>query len=109
MLLQALADELGPAVTVVGAETGLHVVAWFNGIAAEREPALVAAAHAAGIGLYPVSPLYDPAEPRPSIAGFVLGYAGLSVEELLRGIAALATVVSKHHFEETRQGATSRR
>ena len=44
VLLQALADELGPTVTVVGAATGLHVVVWFNGIAAEREPALVAAA-----------------------------------------------------------------
>jgi GntR family transcriptional regulator / MocR family aminotransferase len=102
VLLEALADELGQAVTVVGAETGLHVVVWFNGIAAEREPALAAAAHSAGIGLYPISLLYDPAGPRPSTAGFVLGYAGLSVEELLRGIAALATVVSEHRFEETR-------
>jgi GntR family transcriptional regulator / MocR family aminotransferase len=80
----------------VGAETGLHVVAWFNGIAAEREPALVAAALSAGIGLYPVSPLYDPAEPRPSVAGFVLGYAGLDAEDLRRGVAVLATIVGEH-------------
>jgi GntR family transcriptional regulator/MocR family aminotransferase len=96
VLLQALADELGSAVTVVGAETGLHVVAWFDGIATEREPALVAAARAAGIGLYPVSPLYDPAEPRPSAVGFVLGYAGLDAEDLRRGVAVLATIVAEH-------------
>src|SRR5689334_14919206 len=94
-LLQALADDLGPAVTIAGADTGLHVVVWINGVAADREPALVAAARAAGIGLYPVSPLYDSTEPRPAEAGFVLGYAGLEAEALRRGVAVLATVLAE--------------
>ncbi|GJD51956.1 HTH-type transcriptional regulatory protein GabR [Methylobacterium crusticola] len=94
VLLRALADALGPAVTVVGAGTGLHVVAWFGGIAAAREAALAAAARAAGIGLHPVAPLYDPAEPRPAAAGFVLGYAGLAAEDLRRGVGVLAAVVA---------------
>lgn len=96
VLLQALADELGPAVTIAGADTGLHFVAWINGVAAEREPAIIEAAWAAGVGLYPVSPLYDPAEPRPATAGFVLGYAGLDADALRRGVAVLASVLADH-------------
>lgn len=96
VLLQALTDHLGPSVSVAGAETGLHVVAWMNGIGAEREPAIIAAARAAGIGLYPVSPLYDPSGPRPETAGFILGYAGLDTEALRRGIAVLATILAEH-------------
>ncbi|WFP62106.1 PLP-dependent aminotransferase family protein [Mesorhizobium sp. WSM4904] len=96
VLLQALADLLGSRISIAGAETGLHVVAWMNGIAAEREPEIIAAARAAGIGLYPVSPLYDPSEPLPATAGFILGYAGLDAEALRRGVAVLATVLAKH-------------
>ena len=43
---------LGDAVTVVGADAGLHVVAWLNGVPRAREAALIARAHAAGLGLY---------------------------------------------------------
>lgn len=96
VLLQALADELGPVVTIAGADTGLHVVAWINGVAADREPAIIDAARAAGVGLYPVSPLYDPTEPRPFTAGFILGYAGLDADALRRGVAVLASVLAEH-------------
>lgn len=95
VLLQALTDHLGSRVAVAGAETGLHVVAWMNGIAAERESSIMAAARTAGIGLYPVSPLYDPSEPRPGTAGFILGYAGLDTEALRRGVAVLATILTE--------------
>ncbi|CDX41787.1 Transcriptional regulator, GntR family with aminotransferase domain protein [Mesorhizobium sp. SOD10] len=96
ILLKALIDRLGPRVTIAGAETGLHVIAWMNGIDAEREPAIIAAARDAGIGLYPVSPLYDPSGPRPETAGFILGYAGLEAEALRRGVAVLATILAEH-------------
>ncbi|MDX8470100.1 PLP-dependent aminotransferase family protein [Mesorhizobium sp. VK23B] len=102
VLLQALADRLGPRVTVAGADTGLHVVAWMDGIAAEREPAIIAAARTAGIGLYPVSPLYDPSGPRPETAGFILGYAGLDTEALRRGVAVLATILAERRFGPAR-------
>lgn len=94
VLLQALAEEIGPSVTVEGADTGLHVVAWLKDVAAGREPAIIAAARSAGVGLHPVSPLYDPAGPRPREAGFILGYAGLDSDALRRGIALLATVLA---------------
>lgn len=96
ILLQALTDCLGSRIAVAGADTGLHVVAWMNGIDAEREPTIIAAARDAGIGLYPVSPLYDPGGPRPETAGFILGYAGLEAEALRRGVAVLATILAEH-------------
>lgn len=96
VLLQALANNLGSSVTVAGADTGLHVVLWIDGVAADREPAILAAARAAGVGLYPVSPLYDPAERRPETAGFILGYAGLDADALRQGVAVLATVLAEH-------------
>ena len=64
-------------------------------LAAEREPGN-AAARAAGVRLHPVSPLYDPAGPRPREAGFILGYAGLDIDALRRGIGALAIILAKH-------------
>ncbi|WP_210248168.1 PLP-dependent aminotransferase family protein [Mesorhizobium sp. NFR06] len=96
VLLQALADHFGPRIVVEGADTGLHVVVWMKDVAAEHEEALITAARAAGIGLYPVSPLYDPSRPRPETAGFVVGYAGLDAEALRRGVAALATLMAEH-------------
>src|SRR5262249_27967064 len=96
VLLQALADDLAPAVTVAGADAGLHIVAWMNGVAAARESAIIEAARGAGVGLYPVSPLYDPTEPQPAVAGFILGYAGLDADVLRRGVAVLATVLAEH-------------
>ena len=44
----------------------------------------------AGVGVHPVSPLYDADEPRPKAAGFVLGYAGLEADALRRSVAILA-------------------
>lgn len=96
VLLQALADALGSSVTLAGVDTGLHVVIWIDDIAADREPAIIEAAHAAGIGLYPVSPLYDPTEPRPAKAGFILGYAGLDTGALRRGVAVMAAVLDEY-------------
>lgn len=92
VLLDALA---GLPVTVAGAATGLHLVVWLNGVPAGREAAVIAAAAAAGVGLYPVSALYDPAAPRPETAGLILGYAGLDPATIRRGVAVLARVLGR--------------
>lgn len=91
-LLQALAMECGTRLTVTGADAGLHVVAWLNGVPAEREAAIVEAAGAAGIGLYPIGPLYASGTERPAEAGFVIGYAAHDVDVIRRGVAGLARV-----------------
>ena len=95
-LLAALSAGLGGRVSVVGADAGLHVLAWFQDIPRAREAALIAAARAAGVGLYPVTPLYDPAGStvRPDQAGIVMGYGGLAPRAIAAGVEALATVVA---------------
>lgn len=90
-LLQAL-DECGTCLTVTGADTGLHVVAWLKGVSMEREAAIVEAAREAGIGLYPIGPLYASRTRRPAEAGFVIGYAAHDVDAIRRGVAGLAKV-----------------
>lgn len=94
VLLEALSAECGPAVSIEGAETGLHVVIWVDGVDASREGEIVDAARSMGLGLYPVSSLYDPSASRPGTAGFVLGYAALDVDMLRRGVAMLAAVLN---------------
>lgn len=98
VLLGALSAECGPALTIKGAETGLHVVIWIKAVAAARESDIVEAARSVGVGLYPVSPLYDPGASTPETAGFVLGYSALDTDTLRRGVALLATVLknSRH-------------
>lgn len=94
VLLQALSAECGPAVSIEGAETGLHIVIWINGVGAAREVEIIEAARSIGLGLHPVSPLYDPQAAKPDRAGFVLGYAALDIEILRRGVSMLAGVLN---------------
>jgi len=94
VLLRALDDKLGPAVTVEGADTGLHIVAWLNDVRATREADIIASALAEGVGLYPVAPLYDPSRPLPDRAGFVIGYAGLDADKIGRGVAVISKVLA---------------
>ena len=79
---------------VAGAAAGLHVVVWFADLPAAAEAGLVAAARAAGVGLYPVGPLYV-AAPRPGCAGVVMGYGGLAPERIAAGVARLAEVLAQ--------------
>ena len=57
-LLAALSAILGDEVTVVGADAGLHVVVWLNRVPRTQEAVLIERAQTAGLGIYPVSPLY---------------------------------------------------
>lgn len=95
IVLAALTESCGQVVTVEGAETGLHLVVWLDGVPAAREGAIAQAARAAGVGLYPVSSLYDASVPRPETAGFVLGYAALEGDALRRGVAILAAILTQ--------------
>ena len=95
-LLAALSSRLGDAATVAGADAGLHVVLWLNRVPAAQEDALVERALAAGIGVYPISPLYAPAPAgaRPDMAGLVMGYAGLEEQAIERGVRTLGDVLN---------------
>ena len=92
-LLAALASGFGGEVEVAGAAAGLHLVVWLRGVPREREARLVAAARSAGLGVYPVHPLYVSPEGGPDRAGLVMGYASLDAAEIARGVEALRRVV----------------
>jgi GntR family transcriptional regulator/MocR family aminotransferase len=95
VLLAALSALPGDVVTVVGADAGLHVVAWLNHVPRAREEDLVARARAAGLGLYPITPLYAPAPAaaRPDRAGLVMGYASLDPRSIEHGVRVLGEVL----------------
>ncbi|BAQ48791.1 MULTISPECIES: PLP-dependent aminotransferase family protein [Methylobacterium] len=95
-LMAALAESFGDAVRVEGAAAGLHLVAWFPYAPASREAAIVATARAAGVGVYPVGPLYHDAAARPDRAGLVLGFAGSEPAAIRTGIRGLAAALAGH-------------
>lgn len=102
-LLAALTAVLGDAATVVGADAGLHVVVWLNRVPRSREHALVARAHAAGLGVYPITPLYAPAPAAalPDTAGLVMGYASLDERAIERGVRILGEVLETFTAQES--------
>ena len=91
-LLAALHQHLGDAAAVVGANAGLHVVAWLRDVPARRGRDLVQRASAMGVGVYPVTPYYETA---PARLGLLLGYGSLSEREITTGVKRLAEVVEE--------------
>ncbi len=75
---------------MVGANAGLHVVAWLRGVSHRHGRALVERAAAHGVGVYPVTPYYD--TPPPQL-GLLLGYGALPVRSITTGVARLAEAV----------------
>jgi GntR family transcriptional regulator/MocR family aminotransferase len=94
-LLDAVRENFGDRVTIAGADAGLHVVLWLHDVARKKEAQLVETARAIGIGVYPISPLFDETTKRPVMAGLVLGYAGVSLRDIERGIKGLARIAGK--------------
>jgi GntR family transcriptional regulator / MocR family aminotransferase len=97
-LLSALNEGFGKEVTIVGAEAGLHIVVWLNTVPSAREDELIASAHAAGVGIHSVKPLYAAATGAseiPSNVGLVMGYASLDNEAIRRGVRSLRQVINE--------------
>jgi GntR family transcriptional regulator/MocR family aminotransferase len=96
-LLGALDRHFGRRISVAGQAAGLHVVVWFHDVPLRCEPALVDAAAAACVGIYPIAPHWDPRHPRtaPPCAGAILGYASLAEAQMEEGIVRLLTVVDR--------------
>ncbi|KJC41284.1 PLP-dependent aminotransferase family protein [Bradyrhizobium sp. LTSP857] len=96
-LLDALHRWFGDRVQIDGADAGLHIVAWFRDLTRDHEAALVEAARAKGVGVYPVSALFDPRgqgrRRRLEAVGLVMGFAALDVRQIERGCKLLAQAV----------------
>ncbi|EJC74984.1 transcriptional regulator with HTH domain and aminotransferase domain [Rhizobium leguminosarum bv. trifolii WSM2012] len=94
-LLNALQNAFGEQVTVEGADAGLHVVVWFNELPRSSETRLLEIARRAGIGVYCISPLYEP-QPGTATAGrlgLVMGYSALSPKQIERGVQLLLAAI----------------
>lgn len=96
-LLDAIARHLPKEAHVSGAAAGLHIVLWLPSMTSRDEAALVASARSSGVGIYPVTPLFADLQSRtgPWAAGFILGYASLTIEQIQQGILALASVIAQ--------------
>ena len=92
-LVAALAEHVGDQVEVLGANAGLHVMLRLRDVPLAHEPELIADAERAGVRVY--SPVRFYSAPRErSEAELILGYAGLSLAQIRRGIARLAGVLN---------------
>ncbi|GLQ89179.1 MocR-like pyridoxine biosynthesis transcription factor PdxR [Dyella flagellata] len=78
-LIAGLRTHARDRVEIADTPAGMHLVTWLRGYDAPRRMELVEYAHQHGLGLHPISPLYLHA---PERQGLVMGYSGLSVNEL---------------------------
>jgi len=89
VLLEALHRHLGDRVEITGDGAGAHVVLWPR--ARISEDAVVAAAAARGVGVYPLERYRIRRAGRP---GLMLGYQRMSVADIKEGVRRLAEVLS---------------
>lgn len=83
-LLETVQRELGESVLIKGENAGLHIILEANG--AVSEETLISKAFEEGVKVYPVSASYE--EP-PKSASVLLGFGGLSEEDIETGIKKL--------------------
>jgi GntR family transcriptional regulator/MocR family aminotransferase len=89
-LVAALEARLPGVLAYSREAAGLHVMLFLpEGMS---EPALVEAAAAAGVGVYPGAPYHLE---RPAPPSILLGFSGLSEEEIREGVDRLAAAVSQ--------------
>lgn len=69
----------GQRVAIADAFGGMHLVIWLPSYDHATAQELIDLAQQRGLGLYPISPHYRQAPPRP---GLLMGYGGLSIQEL---------------------------
>lgn len=98
-LLEAIARYLPAEARATGTAAGLHLVLWLPFLRPQDEPALVAAARAAGVGIYPLSALYAGAASRGPTrpAGLMLGYASLTLDQIDQGVRTLAALLATQY------------
>ncbi|UML53826.1 PLP-dependent aminotransferase family protein [Bacillus subtilis] len=86
ILLETIRSELGNTVEILGKNSGLHILLRLLFPASEEEAIKAAADH--GVTIYPVSPSYKERTPFVSV---LIGYGGLSEEDIRLGIQKLKT------------------
>jgi GntR family transcriptional regulator/MocR family aminotransferase len=98
-LLGALRRRFGDRIRIDGAAAGLHVVAWIDDLPQKREDTLIKAARAKGVGIYPVSALFDSRSTgnrrTRMTVGLVMGYSALEIAQIERGCRLLAQAIDE--------------
>jgi GntR family transcriptional regulator/MocR family aminotransferase len=105
-LLAALASHLGDRVEVVGANAGMHLLAWLRDVTPRALPSLIDAAAREGVGVYSIAPYFF--RP-PRRAGLILGYAPLTERQIREGIARLAGAITSAARARGSAGRRARR
>lgn len=90
VFLGSMTRAFGDDIEIVGTTAGLHVGVWFNTIGSGDEERFADIARSHDIGIYPVARLF--ASPTDRRAGYIFGYASLSVAELAKGVEQLRGV-----------------
>lgn len=89
-LIEALRQHCGDRVEVAGADAGVHLLVWLNGVEPRDVDGMIAKAATAGVGLYSIAPYYA----RPlRRAGLLFGYASLGEADIRAGIRKLAALI----------------
>jgi GntR family transcriptional regulator/MocR family aminotransferase len=79
----------------IGSEhAGIHLVVWFCELGFNRLPSFIEYAKSLGLGLYPVHVYY---QNRPDRPGVLLGFAGLSVDQLRTAVELLGRCLTREH------------
>lgn len=89
-LLNALRDELGDRVGVMGNNAGVHLVVWLPEFSSAQVDDIVERARRRDVGVYSIMTMFHHPPPR---AGLLLGYEALSETEIAEGVRRLADVV----------------
>jgi GntR family transcriptional regulator/MocR family aminotransferase len=86
-LLEAIEENFGDAVEVLGATAGMHVLVRFPAIPAGRTAVLIERAARAGVGVYSAAPYYG--AKAHACCELMLGYGALTQAEIATGIRLL--------------------
>jgi GntR family transcriptional regulator/MocR family aminotransferase len=89
-LVDAIRDQLGDTLRVVGDEAGMHLVASLSKGTNDRDVSVRAARQ--GLWVIPLSPCYIG---KASRQGFVLGFGGTSAPEILIGVRRLRAALGR--------------
>ncbi|MCW8890902.1 MAG: PLP-dependent aminotransferase family protein [Sedimenticola sp.] len=90
-LITLLETHFGTALELQGTNAGLHLMVQFKDrILKTKEAEILKAASAAGLGIYPASPLY---QTPPDRLGLLFGYGAIDESEIEPGILLLKQVI----------------
>ena len=90
VLRRSLVEELGDRIEILDSHSGMHFMLWINGLSIRDGDALVSAAAARQLAIYPVTRCYfDP----PERLGLIMGFSAISAKEIPAAVKVLAEAI----------------